>query len=53
VDRAGLLVDEVVVAADVGIEDDDALADRLRPEQSFFDQQVERVVDGGAGGCKR
>src|SRR5689334_20832577 len=48
VDGPRRLVDEVVVALQVGVEDDFAFAQRELENQALFDEQVERVVDGRA-----
>ena len=46
---AGLFVDEMVVRLGDGIEDDAVLAEIETLQQSFIDEEIERVVDGGAG----
>src|SRR5437763_17209427 len=47
-DRAAILVDEVVVRIDLRIEDDATLSEDQLAEQPLRDEEVQRVVDGGA-----
>src|SRR4051812_32734009 len=49
VDAARLLVDEVMVRLGLRIEDDAVVGEVERLEETFLDEEVQRVVDRGAG----
>lgn len=42
--HARIIVNEMVVSFEVGIEYNGALLDRLHPEKSFLDKQIQCVV---------
>jgi hypothetical protein len=47
-DGAGVVVDEMVVGFEAGVEDDAVAGDGELAQQALRHEQVQRVVDGGA-----
>ena len=49
INLAGVVIDEMMMFTDIGIEDYRTFSQRLHADEFLFDQQVERVVNSGAG----